>query len=213
MKSDGKIKFAWVVLCLLTAVVRLIFCRIRYGKTAAEDRAELTDRILLCLGLFMTVAADYCMVIRNENVRGLYCFLAVQLLCFLRLGRGGRELAIQSAMALAVLLCCAAAGISLGEEGGLGIIYITLFAGNLLFAGRQYRIRKNPCLFWGLLLFFLCDLHVGIMNLGDYVKLPAFYDQWVRPYSQKALWLFYLPSQLLISFSSCNRMIDKKGNG
>ncbi len=190
MRAGGKdwLKWGWVVGCLLTAVFRLL--------RAGEVRRKQADLRLLILGLFMTSLADFAMVICGKNIEGLYCFLAVQLLYFLRLGRGHRK-------AAAWLGACSIAGaVSQEPEAVLGLCYFALFTGNLRAAWK--RRREEPLFAWGLLLFWLCDLHVGILNMGRFAELPDLYWQTLHPYSQTALWVFYLPSQVLISLSSCN---------
>ena len=85
-----------------------------------------------------------------------------------------------------------------------------MFAGNLRSSLRLGGGRRERFFAWGLFLFFLCDLNVGAMNLGDYLRLPDFYWQQIRPFCSGILWIFYLPSQILISFSECNRIIERK---
>lgn len=211
-------KFTWVVCCLLSASIRLVW--------AKEKRQAVSDIRLLVMGQGMTVAADLAMVICGENMWGLYCFLAVQLFYFLRLGhsRGTAK-----ALLVVLLLLGLTAelpywlmartensryemGIAvwqrwLGREGLLGLCYFALFTGNLWYAWRKR--QAMPLFVGGLFLFWLCDLHVGIMNLGRFLELPVVYWRWIQPYSQIALWIFYLPSQVLISFSSCNRIRDR----
>lgn len=211
MVGSDRFRFAWVVCCFAIAALRLgIWLAGRLGLSAkqkamagpANEAAQGRDLISLCSALAMTVAADRSMVLHRENIRGLYCFLAVQLLYFVRLGRGVRALAIQILAAAIVLAIFSLTGISLGKEGALGLLYFTLFAGNILWEvlGRGGRDRL---FLTGMVLFILCDIHVGIMNLGDFLCLPDIYWKWIRPYSQRALWFFYLPSQALIAMSSC----------
>lgn len=197
------LKFAWVACCFAVTFFRLTVACLRQDRSAAVCR----DRVLLCLAMGFTTAADFCMVIQRKDITGLYCFLAVQLLYFVRLRRRGRELIWQAAAALCLCLGLGMAGVSLGWEGVLGVCYFTLFIGNLTVAFSCLRGRER--LFaWGLFLFILCDIHVGLMNLGQFLTLPPVYERRVVPYCERILWLFYLPSQVLISVSSCNKMTE-----
>lgn len=212
MRAGSKdwLKWGFIVGCLFVAALRL--------ARAEKERRREADLWLLVLGLCMTAAADFAMVICGRDIEGLYCFWAVQLFYFWRLGRGRRQAALWIGM-----LCILAACLFLFGQGGipgacryetegltretaaeavLGLGYFFLFTGNLLFAWK--RRREAPLFAWGLLLFWLCDLHVGILNLGRFVELPIWYGQWIQPYSKTALWVCYLPSQVLISLSSCN---------
>lgn len=203
MTAGAWFAFGWVAGCALVGLFRLI--------TAWQQKAPvLPDRLLLALALLLTAAADYFMVLMRQNTEGLCCFLAVQLFYFVRLRRPWRFLAVSGAAAACLVLLCPGFGITPGTEGGLAILYMILFAGNL-WSSRQLKRGRGERLFvWGLLLFFLCDLNVGVMNLGEYLRLPVFYRKWIRPFCSGILWLFYLPSQVLLSFSDCYRITERK---
>ena len=224
-------RFIWVVCCFAVAAARLGVWAVQnaaksrgkktgqetgQGQAAQRRAAQGRDLLWLCAALGMTAAADYYMVLYRENIRGLYCFLAVQLLYFVRLGRGSRALIGQLLVGGGAAALLRLAGVRLGPEGTLGVLYFTLFAGNIVWeiAGRGGRDRVFLA---GLVLFILCDIHVGVMNLGYFVKLPDLYWQWIRPYSQRALWFFYLPSQALLAVSSCyddnNKFLNQQKGG
>ncbi len=195
--------FGWVAVCALTAVLRLL-------DAWRQKNPALPDRLLAALALILTAAADFFMVLMRQNIEGLCCFLAVQLFYFVRLGRRLRSLVTAGAAAAVIAASCLRLGVTLGAEGGLAVGYIVLFAGNLRSSLRLGGGRRERFFAWGLFLFFLCDLNVGAMNLGDYLRLPDFYWQQIRPFCSGILWIFYLPSQILISFSECNRIIERK---
>ena len=53
----------------------------------------------------------------------------------------------------------------------------------------------------GLLLFFACDLMVGMFNLSSYVSLPKDMYQSLYQIAGMGMWVFYLPGQVLITLS------------
>lgn len=171
------VKFAAVCLCLAAALT---------GLRSADGR-------LVALALCLTVGADWFLLVRNDRyLTGVSLFTAVQLVYALRLFRlrGGRLCPWGLALRMAAL----AAGVLLGRRDpitGLSLFYFSNLAVNtaealsLPPAGRSERRFA-----FGLLLFVGCDLCVGGWNLG---LLPAF--------TRVGMWLFYLPSQVLIVLS------------
>ena len=72
-----------------------------------------------------------------------------------------------------------------------------------------HRVPKRNILFFiGLILFLCCDLCVGLFNFSEVgITLPAALEKVIAP----AMWLFYLPSQVLITISAgANATFDKK---
>lgn len=82
------------------------------------------------------------------------------------------------------------------------LIYIVHFAFiNLTGAfGKLHRQRRKSdhLFFWGLLLYFICDLFVGIWNMPETGGV-------LREIARVAMWGFYLPGQVLIRISACER--------
>jgi len=48
---------------------------------------------------------------------------------------------------------------------------------------------------WGLWLFLLCDVCVGVHNQ------PELFPEWLAAFAQVGMWLFYLPGQVLLVLS------------
>ena len=59
--------------------------------------------------------------------------------------------------------------------------------------------RRGRCFGLGLLLFVGCDLCVGLHNLA--AVLPVVDTGPLFSFAQVGMWLFYLPSQVLITLS------------
>ena len=45
----------------------------------------------------------------------------------------------------------------------------------------------------------MCDLSVGLYNLGYYFDIPYNIDKVLDKISENLMWFFYLPSQVIIS--------------
>jgi len=67
----------------------------------------------------------------------------------------------------------------------------------LCFHGKSRDIRLFA---WGMVLFLLCDINVGIFNLSGFINVGPVYEV-LYGISSISMWLFYAPSQVLIVLS------------
>lgn len=157
---------------------------------------------LTTAALFLTLAADtFLLVLDAHYMFGVALFLTVQLLYTLRLavcsGRtSGRTVSVRLVPALAAAVVMARVDL----RTVLPAAYIVWFAVNLADSIRLaaiYPNRRNICFAVGLLLFFCCDLCVGVHNLSG-SQLPA----QLMDFADVAMWGFYLPGQILILAST-----------
>lgn len=153
--------------------------------------------ILCCLysGSFLlvfTVLADYFLIFTTHYVPGILCFLIFQMGCRKFLNASLRGMLLPAATASILLFLTGVTSPVILLAAGYGVCLCS----NLLCAWKQGD-KKLRFIF---LLLLLCDLHVAFANLGLYVSIaPGLfknYQQFVAPY---ALWLFYLPSQLMLA--------------
>ena len=174
------VKYGGVLLCLLFA----LSCAMRGGDK------------LIPLALALTAGADWFLLVRNDHYAlGIVLFLCVQTVYYLRLRRGGASAAWPLR-----------AGLALGA--GLGLYALKLASPLNLLAGLYFsQLLSNTALAWtqkgkirrifaaGLTLFVGCDLCVGLFNVLS-AALPLYGAVSV------GMWLFYLPSQVLIALSA-----------
>ena len=135
-------------------------------------------------------------------VAGVASFCVVQLLYLARIHRAGsRPLALRLMLrvGLAAVLLLAAGWLGgLNPLTGLTLVYFSQLAAN---AAASLSLGRRVLLFSvGLLLFICCDLCVGLHNLAS--VLPAAPVGALLPFAQVGMWLFYLPSQVLITLSA-----------
>ena len=88
------------------------------------------------------------------------------------------------------------------------VFYITNFIANIFMVSnvvkRQHYFQGDIRLglfLVGLLLFFVCDIMVGLYNVAGYIALPGDTYQVIYQISSVGMWLFYLPGQVLITLS------------
>ncbi len=167
------LKYGGILLCLLYALL----CALRGG-----------DRLVFPALLF-TAGADWFLLVRGDHlILGVALFLVVQTLYLIRLRRMGSQSHYWLRSMLVLLL-------------GVAVFAFSLVSWlNLLVALYFSQLLSNAILAWsarkwlfavGLTLFVCCDICVGMFNLGI-----------LYSFASVGMWLFYLPSQVLIVLSA-----------
>lgn len=162
-----------------------------------------TDGLLARWALGLTLAADWFLLVLDRYYwAGTACFCVVQGLYLVRIHRAGGwslapELALRG-LAAAVLLGGAAA---LGAMNGLTALALCYFSQLACNAAAALRLgRRGRTLALGLLFFVGCDLCVGLRNLSP--DLAALLPAPLFSFARVGMWLFYLPSQALITLTA-----------
>lgn len=170
------IKYASILLCLALSLL-------------GGDR-------LVPLALALTAGADWFLLVRNEHyVVGIALFLCVQTVYLLRLRRAGAAsgYSLRAGLALGAGLAVYTLGMA-SPVNLLAALYFSQLVSNTLLCwtlkGRRWRIFAL-----GLTLFVGCDVCVGLFN-----TLPPGSPQYFA--ASVGMWLFYLPSQVLITLSA-----------
>jgi len=176
------LKFVFVAVCFAIAAVSFFFCR------------NKKDWLWLTLGLLFTVAADYFLVIHNRHLPGVAVFSFVHMCYILRvLQPKARKLALFIVPFLAGAIFIAFMNEALLVLAG---IYAGLFALNIAINIKFCKINK-PLVLTGLVLFMLCDINVMLFNLPRELGVSIYF-----PWAFTLIWVFYLPSQLLLAVSA-----------
>ena len=162
----------------------------------------------LIAGLACTVGADFFLVVCDpiQQFWGMVFFLGAQslyaavlhishpgkVLLFIRLGL----IAVAEAITVAILKD------STDPLAVISICYYVNLIFNIILAFLQF--KSYPALSIGLVLFLLCDTVIGLQVMsGGYLPIPEgslLHNIIYAPFN--LAWLFYLPSQVLISLSS-----------
>ena len=174
------VKYAGVLLCLLFALL----CAAWGG-----------DR-LVPIALALTAGADWFLLVRNDHYAlGVALFLGVQTVYYVRLRRAGADSAwpLRSALALGAGLGIYALRMA-SPVNLLAALYFSQLVSNTLQAWRL-KGRRWQTFALGLTLFAGCDVCVGLFNALPPDSSPYFAVS-------VGMWLFYLPSQVLIALSA-----------
>ena len=211
-----ELKFAFIAACCGVALATYFIC------------GSKRDWFWLNLGMAFTLAADYFLVLHNRHLIGVAVFCFAHGAYIMRTVTAARDkseptltgkrkifggtwqvcflilLAIPAYTALSILL-----PIGLHEVNtrfavtraitGIYVIaalYATLFIVNICVSARHIRHNRR-LIVTGLLLFAACDICVLIFNLPHYFGAPAGLTR-VFP----LIWVFYLPSQVLLALSA-----------
>lgn len=170
----------------------------------AFARAEAADwdGRLVGTALGFTLAADWFLLVLDRwYLAGVCAFCVVQVLYLARIHRllGG---GLRGTLLLRGLLVLGAEGalVALGlwePLTAVSALYFIQLAVNALESLRLGRRYAGFAL--GLWLFIGCDLCVGLRNLSAF--LPGAGQGGLFAFAQVGMWLFYLPSQVLIASS------------
>lgn len=176
------LKYAGILLCLLFSCL---------GALRGGD-------LLVPPALALTALADWLLLVLGEQyLLGVTLFLLVQILYLLRLRRAGGAILLWLRLPL-TLAFLAEAVILLELPAELELLCALYFAQLLVNTAQAWSL---PGSIWrrfalGLTLFVACDVCVGLFNLPQLI--PASLHDFVRV----GMWLFYLPSQVLIALSA-----------
>ena len=178
------VKYVGILLCLAFALL----CALRDG-----------DR-LVPIALALTAGADWFLLVRNDcYALGIGLFLCVQTVYLVRLRRAGAPAAwpLRSGLALGAGLAVYAARMA-SPLNLLAALYFSQLVSNtaLAWTRKGKRWRRFAL---GLTLFVGCDACVGLFN----AQIP---DLMLYFFAGVGMWLFYLPSQVLIALSALPEM-------
>ncbi len=182
------LKYAGILLCLLFSVLCL---------------PDGGDR-LVPFALLFTAAADlFLLVLDKYYLTGVLFFIAAQTVYLLRLYREAGRIWAPARILCALLAVVILFMLPMYSPLNLAaVLYFSLLLVNT--AGSwTVKTRQGRIFALGLSLFVLCDICVGAYNLR---LMPA----GLYPLIGIGMWLFYLPSQVLISLSSEKQIPQNK---
>lgn len=167
-----------------------------------------SKELLLMMGMFFTLLADFCLVIQNpiQRLWGMIFFLGTQCCYALWLHRRNPNKYLLWAR---VILTVSAAVITKAVLGAktdaLAVVSVCYYANlimNILSA--FFKFREQKILTIGLCLFLLCDTVIGLqVAASTYLPISersVLYGILFMNFNLS--WFFYLPSQILIALTA-----------
>ena len=181
--------------------VALKYASILLCVAFAWTRARDGDGRLVGAALVGTAAADLCLLVLDRwYLAGVAAFCAVQCLYWVRILRLRRWRGWRGSLICRVGLILAVGGLlallgALEPLTAAAAVYVSQLAANTAESFSQ----RDRSFSLGLLLFLCCDLCVGLHNLPEF--LPGVGGGGLFAFAAVGMWLFYLPSQVLITLS------------
>lgn len=159
------------------------------------------------IALAFTLCADFCLVVLvpARETAGVVIFIGAQLSYFLYILAREKGALLYAHIGVRAFVTALAPVIVYfildGKPDALSIIsviYYTELVLNLVFSLFDKELRLFSV---GLFLFALCDLSIGLKNLSDYFAFAGELSRFFKTTKLNFAWIFYLPSQVLISLS------------
>lgn len=195
------------------------FC---FGGTLFFQKEKKGD-IYIPAALGLSVFSDIFLLFTTLYLPGLLSFFAVQVLFLLKLKKWYhfsllKQLLCRFLACGLLFLGLAAARVKTDAVLLLGCLYFVFFGFNTVLSvigflktsrihGKvPFYAAEKGIFMAGLILFFLCDINVGIFNMSSYIQIEGSLFSSLFEISRAAMWGCYLPGQMLIGISS----IEKK---
>lgn len=188
----------------LTVILSFVFALIFLSKNK--------DSLLTVTALFLTVGADFCLVMcePREQLIGMIFFSLAQVayafrVDFMLVSKRARLVTLIIRIFAIVVVEGAAiyiAGDAFDALAAISMFYFTNIVLNAVFS--MMRVKNTPLFAIGMLCFVLCDIFVGMNTaVGVYFSVPEGSILYLMAHPPIDMaWLFYVPSQTLISLSS-----------
>ncbi len=198
ISSDG-IKYICTILCFIISLM------------IGEDSFNKRDLFLLQGGLFFTVIADLCLLILNYFTLGVGSFCIVQILYSIRYELTKAKFTILSFVMVSCTITILYRIINFWVVK-LDILLVVAFFYLLCLItsiARAIKVYKNNLypspnqymIVLAMLLFLLGDINVGLYNITRLIDLSGELSTLLHRTSGLLIWIFYLPSQVLLSLS------------
>ena len=186
------LKYVGIIICFLTSLIPI------FSKNSAKYQ------YFIPFSLFFTLVSDYLLLIntdKNLYIFGVVIFIIVQLSYFIYIEtlKKNKTSFLISLIFRIVLSSMLIIILSILQFNLLSIVsacYFVELLMNFITSLSLIKINKFFLIFSiGLLLFIGCDISVGLTNLD-------LFEGHIKNLVSNLMWIFYLPSQVLISFSN-----------
>lgn len=197
--SASILKFSSVFICLTIAIL----------SSPLSNQSK--DTFLLQMGLVFTLMADYIFLIHDDDYSiAIALFSIVQIIYSLRYRYGNERERLIKFIVLFIIIVFLYNflnnfSIEFDIIFAMGFYYafcliISLKEACGLYKSNPYK-NSNKMILFAMLLFFLCDFSLGLNYILDQVQTSSYVLKWIEVLSSITIWIFYLPSQLLLALS------------
>ena len=204
---SNKMKFISICGCFLYTMTQLII----------HKRKEF----VLSLAMLFILWSDFFLLLTDHMLYGMITFNLVQVFLFLKIvsyDMNSKNALFQrvSILLVSTLLICVLLNVITEIDGLLvvSILYFLQFTLNLsklISLYGKYHVKEVKLFLIGLILYFLCDINVGIFNLSSYINVSSQFFDILYKIATIAMWSFYLPGIVCIALCT-DTSITKKFN-
>lgn len=186
------LKYVGIIICFLASLIPI------FSKNSAKPK------YFIPFSLFFTLVSDYFLLIntdKNLYIFGVVIFIIVQLSYFiyietLKKNKTSFLISLIFRIILSSILIIVLSIIRFDLLSIVSACYFVELLMNFITSLSLIKINKFFLIFSiGLLLFIGCDISVGLTNLD-------LFEGHIKNLVSNLMWIFYLPSQVLISFSN-----------
>ncbi len=208
-KAPARQRAAWILYFILQTAILITFKawdlsgawdmadRLKYGSIILNTLVLLflwrkRPFDFIALGLLITLVADTFLIgLDTAYGLGVFCFCLVQTCYCLKMQN--RRLFLRGVLILVIWTV-----LFLFKQKD-PVVYLSAFSILMLTGNTVEAFVEKDLLFGiGLVLFTLCDLSVGLQNALVYV--PAFPFPALVKAASELIWIFYLPSQVILLY-------------
>jgi hypothetical protein len=174
------LKYSTIILCFILSLL------------IGSEGCNKTDKFLVQSARLFTVLADYFLVILDDCKYGILCFCIVQIIYIIRHNFVVKVKLYKLSLAAALIMTSLI--MLLGRINLLDLEKEVVMEGAaygcILLLSLYIALQtKDYLICIGMLLFFMCDINVALYNITKEFILGFL------------IWLFYLPSQLVLTLS------------
>ena len=216
--TTDHIKYLCILFCFLLSIIST--------KNSLIDKGECKiykkDILLLQLGMFITVLADLCLVILNFYVLGVVFFCAVQIIYCIRYTPKESKATVINFLIIFLCILLLYIGINFFMVKINILLPISVFYAICLltsvcksivaFKDNLYPLRNKYMVLLGMILFLFCDICVALSNVNTSLSLGKLDLLNLEQIFRYLIWVFYLPSQLMLSLSGSYKIKVEKYN-
>lgn len=202
IQLSDRIKFICIILCFFLALL------------SNHNPFDKYNMQLLQLGLLLTVIADFFLLIVDDYYPiGVAVFAIAQITYTIRFDAGNKANIIKNYIVVFLILFLVYAvansfikiDILVPISLCYGISLVTnVYKSIVIFRNRIYPNPNAIMVALGMALFLLCDINVALYNI---LKLINETKGIIYRISSVSMWLYYLPSQVLLALSGYNYKI------
>jgi hypothetical protein len=203
------IKYMCILLCFLLSILTNRKQIVEKGKGTIVYNNR--DIYLLQLAMFLTVIADLFLVIFDFYILGIVCFCLVQITYSIRYTIKKNKMTLKK---IFILFECVVITyviinfliIKINILVPISLFYFICLINAFSKAIMLWKINLYPCpskyfIVFGMILFLLCDICVALSNMYIFLDLTGGFFSRFQQTTWFLIWVFYIPSQLLLSLS------------